>query len=183
MKGIPCRIAAHPPQIKKPRNSFLCFRSEYNKGYNRRSPDIVNQVNVSCDAAKVWASMGELERQPYINMAQAERAELAEVHPEYRFSSTSKKKPKKSNRKIVHKAVYPDSDVSPVEETAGLLESEEVDPCSTTLRPAYWSPPEMARANHSTFIPVIRSRLFLNEIAGSRRLDYTADLARPGSST
>ncbi|KAJ7136709.1 high mobility group box domain-containing protein, partial [Mycena epipterygia] len=73
--------------IPRPRNAFICFRSDYVKAEKRVSarPGSLDQTVMSRGAGDVWRGMGEAERLPYIRMAQAEKKAHTLKYPNYRY--------------------------------------------------------------------------------------------------
>ncbi|KAJ7165201.1 high mobility group box domain-containing protein, partial [Mycena filopes] len=74
--------------IPRPRNSFFCFRSEFFKSVKSQRLD---QKVVSCSAADLWRKMDQIEREPYLAMAEAEKARHGVLYPEYRYTPRQKK--------------------------------------------------------------------------------------------
>ncbi|KAJ6615103.1 high mobility group box domain-containing protein, partial [Mycena sp. CBHHK59/15] len=74
--------------IPRPRNAFICFRSDYVKAEKRVSarPGSIDQTVMSCGAATAWRLMDDDERRPYIRQAQAEKEAHALKYPNYRYS-------------------------------------------------------------------------------------------------
>ncbi|KAJ7165315.1 high mobility group box domain-containing protein, partial [Mycena filopes] len=69
--------------IPRPRNSFFCFRSEFFKSVKSQG---LHQRVVSRSAAEAWRKMNEVERQPYLVMADAEKARHGVLYPGYRYT-------------------------------------------------------------------------------------------------
>ncbi|KAF7335618.1 putative transcription factor SOX-14 [Mycena venus] len=101
--------------IPRPRNAFICFRSEYVKAPKGAS---VNQTVLSCGAAEVWRGMDDEERAPFVLMAQEEKEEHARMYPNYRYApgstsgaSRKNKKPKPAASRRASTATSDSSDV------------------------------------------------------------------------
>ncbi|KAJ7176257.1 hypothetical protein C8R43DRAFT_834640, partial [Mycena crocata] len=73
--------------IPRPRNAFICFRSDYVRAEKRAAaqPKALDQTVMSRGAADEWRNMDENERLPYILMARAEKEAHAIRYPNYRY--------------------------------------------------------------------------------------------------
>ncbi|KAJ7482913.1 high mobility group box domain-containing protein, partial [Mycena galericulata] len=74
--------------IPRPPNAFMCFRSKFlqSKKMFPESELPLRQTSVSCSAGQIWRKMNAAERQPYIDMAHAEKRAHALRYPEYRYT-------------------------------------------------------------------------------------------------
>ncbi|KAJ7185316.1 hypothetical protein C8R46DRAFT_1060108 [Mycena filopes] len=79
--------------IPRPRNAFICFRSDYVKAQKNAAanskPKALDQTAMSCGAGDAWRKMDEGEREPYVLMALAEKAAHALKYPDYRYAPGS----------------------------------------------------------------------------------------------
>ncbi|KAJ7940134.1 high mobility group box domain-containing protein, partial [Mycena leptocephala] len=71
--------------IPRPRNPFICFRSDYVKAHKRAIGDVFDQAYMSRGAGEIWRGMSEAERLPYIELAREEKQTHARQHPNYRY--------------------------------------------------------------------------------------------------
>ncbi|KAJ7153713.1 hypothetical protein C8R46DRAFT_835487, partial [Mycena filopes] len=73
--------------IPRPRNAFICFRSDYVKAQKTLAtePKSLDQTAMSCGAGEAWREMNEEQRQPYVLQAQAEKAAHALKYPAFRY--------------------------------------------------------------------------------------------------
>ncbi|KAF9477812.1 hypothetical protein BDN70DRAFT_778179, partial [Pholiota conissans] len=67
--------------IPRPRNAFIIFRSDYINSH-RLDP---NQATVSKLAGAAWWKLSPEQKQPYIGMAEHEKAEHKRLHPDYHY--------------------------------------------------------------------------------------------------
>ncbi|KAJ7175633.1 high mobility group box domain-containing protein, partial [Mycena filopes] len=76
------------PHIPRPRNAFICFRSNYVQAQKTlvAEPKSLEQTAMSCSAGEAWRKMNEEQRQPYVLQALAEKAAHALKYPEYRYA-------------------------------------------------------------------------------------------------
>lgn len=87
--------------IPRPRNAFICFRSDYVKEQKIASarPGSLDQTVLSRGAAEVWRGMTEEERSPFLLMALHEKREHALRYPNYRYAPGSSSGAARKNRK------------------------------------------------------------------------------------
>ncbi|KAF7360788.1 putative transcription factor SOX-14 [Mycena venus] len=104
--------------IPRPRNAFICFRSEYVKAQKAASarPGSLDQTVLSCGAAGAWRALNDEERQPFVVMALREKEEHAIRYPNYRYApvgaSGAARKSKKPNPAASRRASTATSDSS-----------------------------------------------------------------------
>ncbi|KAG8220106.1 P-loop containing nucleoside triphosphate hydrolase protein [Butyriboletus roseoflavus] len=84
--------------IPRPPNAFMVFRSWLWNKDNLKSIEKDNR-NVSRIAGRYWNELSEAERAPFRSMAEQAKARHAQLYPQYRYSPTSQKKPKASQRR------------------------------------------------------------------------------------
>lgn len=82
-----------PEHIKRPRNSFICFRSYYVEA--ARSVESHN-ANLSKDAGAVWRGFTDEEKAPWVEIARLERLAFIKKYPDYKFAPTRRKRPAKT---------------------------------------------------------------------------------------
>ncbi|KAJ7670580.1 hypothetical protein DFH06DRAFT_1178521 [Mycena polygramma] len=107
VKTEPYSLPLLPPDfiesghIPRPRNAFICFRSEYVKAQKLASAQSgsVNQTVLSRGAADVWRELSAEEREPYAAMAHEEKEQHALKYPNYRYSPGSANGAARKNKK------------------------------------------------------------------------------------
>ncbi|KAJ7645121.1 hypothetical protein DFH06DRAFT_594600 [Mycena polygramma] len=107
VKSEPSYLPLLPPDfiesghIPRPRNAFICFRSEYVKAQKLASAQSgsVNQTVLSRGAADVWRELSAEEREPYTAMAHEEKEQHALKYPNYRYSPGSASGAARKNKK------------------------------------------------------------------------------------
>ncbi|KAJ6562654.1 hypothetical protein B0H19DRAFT_881298, partial [Mycena capillaripes] len=74
--------------IPRPRNAFICFRSEYVKAEKdlAAKSKTLDQTALSCDAAEAWRKMSEAEKEPFRLIAADEKKAHALKYPDYRYA-------------------------------------------------------------------------------------------------
>ncbi|KAJ7153715.1 hypothetical protein C8R46DRAFT_1042096 [Mycena filopes] len=110
--------------IPRPRNAFICFRSDYVKAQKTLAtePKSLDQTAMSCGAGEAWREMNEEQRQPYVLQAQAEKAAHALKYPAFRYATGVAQKVRKPKAASTRRVVSDTSDVpvratSPVSKT------------------------------------------------------------------
>ncbi|RDB29787.1 Repressor of filamentous growth 1 [Hypsizygus marmoreus] len=91
--------------VRRPRNAFIVFRSQYYKHFldAGTSPSSFNgtrrdQTDISRDAADAWNRLTADEREPYVAQAHAERAEHARMYPDYHYAPGARPKKRRSRK-------------------------------------------------------------------------------------
>ncbi|KAF8635390.1 hypothetical protein AX15_000393 [Amanita polypyramis BW_CC] len=89
------KARAHVP---RPRNAFIVFRSHFYREAKAQSSDI-NQNTLSCEAALVWKSLSDEEKEPFVRQAEEEKLLHYKLYPDYIYTPLNKvAKPKRAQR-------------------------------------------------------------------------------------
>ncbi|KAF7324257.1 HMG box domain-containing protein [Mycena venus] len=96
VKSEPSPRPARAPHLEcwphpRPRNAFICFRSEYVKAQKAASakPGSLNQTVLSRGAGAAWRALSDEEREPFVLMALREKEEHAIRYPNYQYAPAS----------------------------------------------------------------------------------------------
>ncbi|KAJ7148293.1 high mobility group box domain-containing protein, partial [Mycena filopes] len=71
--------------IRRPRNAFFIFRSDFVLETRAGTEQSLQQQNLSRAAAQVWSKMSQDERRPFYERAENEKQDHALRYPNYRF--------------------------------------------------------------------------------------------------
>ncbi|KAF9467783.1 high mobility group box domain-containing protein [Collybia nuda] len=71
--------------IPRPRNSFICFRSEFYK-LKKKNPGGYDQNEISKEAGRVWTLLTPAEKQPFEEMAKREKEDHQLRYPTYSYA-------------------------------------------------------------------------------------------------
>lgn len=75
-----------PGHVSRPRNAFILFRCDFVR--QKKIPQSVEKDhrNISRIVGSIWRGMSAQEREPWVKMADEEKANHMKVHPGYRFT-------------------------------------------------------------------------------------------------
>ncbi|KAF9481487.1 hypothetical protein BDN70DRAFT_529605 [Pholiota conissans] len=84
--------------IPRPRNAFILFRCDFVR--QKKIPHAVeaDHRNISRIVGRIWREMTAVEREPWVKMADAEKAQHMRIHPGYRFTRGNPNGKKRSKR-------------------------------------------------------------------------------------
>lgn len=94
--------------IPRPRNAFILFRCDFVR--QKKIPESVetDHRNISRIVGRIWREMTALEKDPWVKMAEEEKATHMKSHPGYRFTRGSSAGKRKG--KPVEEAIRPRND-------------------------------------------------------------------------
>lgn len=106
---------ADPDHVRRPRNSFFCFRSEFYK-LKKKNSGGYDQNEISKEAGRVWRLLTKEEKQFYEDMAKQEKEAHQLKYPTYSYAPGKERKPTTTKRKSSTKkapskksrTIYPD---------------------------------------------------------------------------
>nr|ASX98562.1 SexM [Parasitella parasitica] len=86
------KAGASREKIKRPSNSFLCFRTYFNSKFR----DVMKQQEKQCDISRMardaWKLMSEYEKRQWSRVAEEKSIQHKQLHPLYKFNPITKKK-------------------------------------------------------------------------------------------
>ncbi|KAJ7280227.1 high mobility group box domain-containing protein, partial [Mycena rebaudengoi] len=71
--------------IPRPRNAFILFRCDYGRQKQRTTKEC-DQNDISRMVGDVWRNMSEVERAPWVMLADEEKKAHAAVYPDYKYT-------------------------------------------------------------------------------------------------
>ncbi|KAF8968528.1 high mobility group box domain-containing protein, partial [Flammula alnicola] len=71
--------------VPRPRNAFILFRCDFVR--QKKIPEAVenDHRNISRIVGRIWREMSDKEKEPWVKMAEQEKANHLRIHPGYRF--------------------------------------------------------------------------------------------------
>jgi hypothetical protein len=77
--------------IPRPRNAFILFRCDYGRQKQRTTKEC-DQNDISRMVGDVWRNMSEVERAPWVMLADEEKKAHAAVYPDYKYTPRNRRK-------------------------------------------------------------------------------------------